>query len=147
MEETLCLVNVRGSRAQNLESGVVGADEEQKNCGRGGGGGGGGRRGCLAEESEDVKEEREEVEENEEEGEERSEDFLSGTGGFGFPSALDFFLCREEAGGKGKEVEQEEEKGHGGNVGKAPMPGVRGEEGLRGEDTGVPGVGVLDWLE
>lgn len=39
----------------------------------------------MAVESEEVQEEREEVEENEEEREEKSDDFLSGTGGFRLP--------------------------------------------------------------
>ena len=52
------------------------------------------------------------------------------------------------AGDSGKvEEDEEEEKGEIGGREKAPGLAVRGEEGLRGEDTGVPGVGVLDWLE
>lgn len=35
--------------------------------------------------------------------------------------------------------------GSGGAGGRAMA--ARGEEGKMGEDTGVPGVGVLDWLE
>lgn len=95
-----------------------------------------------------MQEDREEVEENEEEREEKSDDFLSGTGGFGLPSPRDLVLGREEmAGGRGKEDECKEEKGEVGWREKAPGLAVRGEEGVRGEDTGVPGVGVLDWLE
>ena len=89
------------------------------------------------------------MEENEDEGDERRDDFLSGTGGFGLPSPRDLVLGREEvAGDSGKvEEDEEEEKGEIGGREKAPGLAVRGEEGLRGEDTGVPGVGVLDWLE
>lgn len=102
----------------------------------------------MAEDSEEVQEEREEVEENEEEREENSDDFLSGTGGFGLPSPRDLVLGREEmAGDRGKEDDRKEEKGEVGGREKAPGLAARGEEGLRGEDTGVPGVGVLDWLE
>lgn len=92
-----------------------------------------------------MQEEREEVEENEEEREEKSEDFLSGTGGFGLPSPRDLILGREEMeGDRGKEDECEEEKGWVSGRENAPGLAVRGEEGVRGEDTGVPGVGVLD---
>lgn len=102
----------------------------------------------MAEESEEVQEESEEVEENEEETEEKSDDFLSGTGGLGLPSPRDLVLGREEtAGDRGKEGECKEEVGEVGGRKKAPGLAVRGEEGVRGEDTGVPGVGVLDWLE
>lgn len=95
-----------------------------------------------------MQEEREEVEENEEEREEKSDDFLSGTGGFGLPSTRDVLLGREEtAGDRGKGGERKDENGEVGGRGKAPELAVRGEEGVRGEDTGVPGVGVLDWLE
>lgn len=90
-----------------------------------------------------VLEERDEVEENEEEREEKSDDFLSGTGGFVLHSLRDLVLGREEAAGdRGKEEEREEENGEGWE--KAPGLGVRGEEGVMGEETGVPGVGVLD---
>lgn len=110
-----------------------------KDTGKGGGGGGGGRRVCLAEESEEVQEEREEVEEYEEPREDKRDDFLSGTGGFGLPSPRDVVLGREEtAGVSGKED---------GGVGRREEKGETGEDGVRGEDTGVPGVGVLDWLE
>lgn len=95
----------------------------------------------MAEESEEVQEEREEVEENEEEREEKSDDFLSGTGGFGLPSSRHLVRGREETA-RGKE-----EKGEVGGRLNAPGLTVRGEEGVRGDDTGVPGVGVLDWLE
>lgn len=102
----------------------------------------------MAEDSEEVHEEREEVDEKEEEREEKSDDFLSGTGGFGLPSTLDPVLGREEtAGDRGWESEREEEKGEVGGREKAPGLAARGEEGLRGEEMGVPGVGVLDWLE
>lgn len=119
--------------------------ESKEDSRRGGRGGGAGRLICLAEESEEVQEEREEVEENEDERDEKSEDFLSGTGGFGLPSPRDLVLGREDATGeRGKEVKQEEEKGEVGGREKAPGLVVRGEDGMRGEDTGVPGVGVLD---
>lgn len=72
------------------------------------------------------------MEENEEEREEKRDDFLSGTGGFGLPSPSDLVLGSEEVAQKKGELR-----------GRA----VRGEEGVRGEETGVPGVGVLDWLE
>lgn len=102
----------------------------------------------MAAESEEVQDEREEVEENEEEREDKSDDFLSGTGGFGLPSHRDLVLGREEmAGDRGEEEECKEEKGEVGGTEKAPGLAARGEEGVRGEDTGVPGVGVLDWLE
>lgn len=91
----------------------------------------------MAEDSEDVQEESEEVEENEDERDEKSEDFLSGTGGLGLPSPRDLVLGSEEAA-------EEEEKGEVGRREKAPGLVVRGEDGVRGEDTGVPGVGVLD---
>lgn len=95
-----------------------------------------------------MQEEREEVEENEEEREEKSDDFLSGTGGFGLPSPRDVVPGRQEtAGDRGKEEERKEEKGEVAGRGKASGLAARGEEGVRGEDTGVPGVGVLDWLE
>lgn len=91
-----------------------------------------------------MQEEREEVEENEEEREEKSDDFLSGTGGFRLPLRGDLVLGREEtAGDGGKEGECKEEKGEVGSE-KAPGLGVRGEEGMMGEETGVPGVGVFD---
>lgn len=93
----------------------------------------------MADNSEEVEEEREEVEENEEEMEDKSEDFLSGSGGFDLSSPPDFvFGCEETAG------DSEEEKGESVWWLNAPGLGVRGEEGLMGEDTGVPGVGVLD---
>lgn len=94
----------------------------------------------MAEDSEEVQEEREEVEEKEEEREERSDDFLSGTGGFGLT------LGKEEVE-SGMEDDKEEEKGEVGGTEKAPGLAIRGEEGVAGEETGVPGVGVLDWLE
>lgn len=95
-----------------------------------------------------MQEEREEVEENEEEREEKSDDFLSGTGGLGLPLPRDLVLGREEtAGDRGEEDDCREEKGEVGGREKAPGLTVRGEDGVRGEDTGVPGVGVLDWLE
>lgn len=93
----------------------------------------------MADDSEEVQEVREEVEENEEEREEKSDDFLSGSGGFDLSSPQDFVLGREETAG-----DREEEKGETVWWVKAPGLGVRGEEGLMGEDTGVPGVGVLD---
>lgn len=95
-----------------------------------------------------MQEEREEVEENEEEREEKSDDFLSGTGGFCLPSTRDVVLGREEtAVDRGKGGKRKEENGEVGGREKASGLAVRGEEGVRGEDTGVPGVGVLDWLE
>lgn len=89
-----------------------------------------------------MQEEREEVEEKEEEREERSDDFLSGTSGLGLPSPRHLVLGREETEGD-RGTDCEVERGDAGWRGKA----VRGEEGATGEDTGVPGVGVLDWLE
>lgn len=81
---------------------MLGAEEERD---KGGGGGGGGPQ--LLSESE-VLEERE-VEEEDIDTEERSDDFLSGTLGFG------------------------------------RLP--EGDMDLTNEGTGVPAVGVLDWLE
>lgn len=82
----------------------------------------------------------------EEKEEVKSDVFLSGTGGFVFPSPRDLVLGRDETpadtGNSGKEG-----KGEVWGVERAPGLAVRGEEGVRGEDTGVPGVGVLDWLE
>lgn len=95
-----------------------------------------------------MQEEREEVDEKEAEREEKSDDFLSGTGGFGLPSTRDPVLVREEMEGeRGREGERKEEKGEVGGREKAPGLAARGEEGLSGEEMGVPGVGVLDWLE
>lgn len=82
--------------------------EEDEQCGRGGGGGGAGRTGC----SDEVQEEREEMEEKDEEREDKSEDFLSGTGGFGLRSPSDLVLGREEMpGDREKEYECDEDKG------------------------------------
>lgn len=44
----------------------------------------------------------------------------------------------------GKEEEHGMKKGDVTGRGKAPGLAVRGDEGFRGEETGVPGVGVLD---
>lgn len=96
--------------------------------------------GCLAKESEEVGEDGEHEEE-----EEMSDDFLWGTGGFGLPPPGDLVLGREDAAGdKSEEEEQEVKKGKVEGSEKDPGLVVMGEEGLRGEDTGVPGVGVLD---
>lgn len=80
-------------------------------------------------------EEREDVEENEEE-RDRCDDFLSGTGGFGLFGPRDFCLDSGvgDEGKKGACVDENGKRGF----------GVSGEEGVMGEDTGVPGVGVLD---
>lgn len=50
--------------------------------------------------------------------------------------------------GENGEVEEHEvKKGEVGGRENAPGLAVRGEEGFWGEETGVPGLGVLDWLE
>lgn len=92
----------------------------------------------MAEESEEVQEEREDVEEKEEE-RERCDDFLSGTGGLGLVRPADLCLGRRESGEGGKKGEWPGERGENG-----PGLGVSGEEGVTGDETGVPGVGVLD---
>lgn len=82
----------------------------------------------MAEESEEeVYEEREEVDEKDEDSDENSEDFLSG--GLGFP--FDLVLGNEET------LEAFR------NAGISEFP-VNGEDGVRGEERGVPAVGVLD---
>lgn len=43
--------------------------------------------------------------------------------------------------------EKDVKEGEVGGREKALGLAVRGEEGLWGEETGVPGLGVLDWLE
>lgn len=93
------------------------------------------------------------MEEKEEEREERSDDFLSGTGGFDLPSARDESALLLRTEDEDKEREGDEVVGGGGGGGgggrsmKEPGLDVNGEEGVRGEEMGVPGVGVLDWLE